>query len=305
MITGYCMSAKLKVEHLRKRYGAVQALDGVSFEIGAGEVLGLLGPNGAGKTTAVESIAGLTRPDSGAIEICGVDARRHPQDARQCMGLVLAATALQDRITPREAIESFGSFYRRRVPTAELLARVELGDKAGAWFEALSTGQKQRLALALAEVNQPELLILDEPTAGLDLDARRNLYGSIERMKSAGGAVLMTTHDLDDAQRLCDRVAVIHAGRIVAEGSPADLIARSASTTTITLRTQPAVHPEWLAAIHGSSAIQCKGPLSSFSADDANRALAQLIELLNARHVEVIELHAQRATLEAVVASLL
>jgi ABC-type multidrug transport system ATPase subunit len=111
--------------------------------------------------------------------------------------------------------------------------------------------------------------------------------------------------DLDDAQRLCDRVAVIHAGRIVAEGSPADLIARSASTTTITLRTQPAVHPEWLAAIHGSSAIQCNGALASFSADDANRALAQLIELLNARHVEVIELHAQRATLEAVVASLL
>jgi ABC-2 type transport system ATP-binding protein len=221
------MSAKLKVGNLRKRYGAVQALNGVSFRIEAGEILGLLGPNGAGKTTAVEAIAGLCEPDSGAIEVCGVDARRNPNDAKQWLGLALSATAFQDKITPREAIEGFGSFYRRRARTEDLLARFDLDSKADQFFETLSTGQRQRLTLALAFVNEPELLILDEPSAGLDPEARRKMHASIRRLREDGGAVLITTHDMDEAQHLCDRVAVIHLGSVVVEGSPAELIARS------------------------------------------------------------------------------
>jgi ABC-2 type transport system ATP-binding protein len=299
------MPAKLTVRNLCKRYGTLQALSNVSFQVEAGEILGLLGPNGAGKTTAVESIAGLCEPDSGAIEVCGIDAGRNPSDAKQRMGLALAATALQDKITPREAIESFGRFYRRRASTEELLTRFDLNTIAGQFFETLSTGQKQRLALALSFINQPGLLILDEPSAGLDPEARRNMYASLQRMKDDGGAVLMTTHDMDDAQRWCDRVVVIHLGRIVAEGSPAGLIARSRTTTTVSLRLLPAISPATLSAIEGISAIECAGTTARFLAADVNRALAQLIPLLNSRGIEISELHAQKATLEEVVASLM
>jgi ABC-2 type transport system ATP-binding protein len=299
------MSARLTVQNLCKRYGAVQALDGVSFRIETGEIVGLLGPNGAGKTTAVESIAGLCEPDSGTIEVGSVDARRNPNGAKRRMGLALSATALQDKITPREAIESFGSFYRRRAGTEDLLARFDLNGMASRPFDALSTGQRQRLALALAFVNEPELLILDEPSAGLDAEARRNLYGSIQQMKENGGAVLLTTHDMDEAQRLCDRVVVIHLGRVVAEGSPADLIAGSRTSTSISLRLATAIHSDALSAISGISSIECAGTLVRFVASDVNRALAQLIPLLNSSGVEISELHAQKATLEEVVASLM
>ena len=299
------MPAKLKVENLRKRYGAVQALSGVSFHVDAGEILGLLGPNGAGKTTAVESIAGLCEPDSGGIEVCGVDAQRNPNDAKRRMGLALSATALQDKITPREAVESYGAFYRRRAGVEDLLARFDLHAVADRYFESLSTGQRQRLALALAFVNEPELLILDEPSAGLDQEARRKMFASVERMKKDGGAVLMTTHDMDDAQRLCDRVVVIHLGRVVAEGSPAELTARSRTTTTISLRLLPGILPETLSGISGISAVECAGTSARFIASDVNGALAQLIPLLNSRGVEIFELHAQKATLEEVVASLM
>jgi ABC-2 type transport system ATP-binding protein len=299
------MSVRLTVQNLCKRYGAVQALDGVSFRIETGEIVGLLGPNGAGKTTAVESIAGLCEPDSGTIEVGGVDARRNPNGAKRRMGLALSATSLQDKITPREAIESFGSFYRQRAGTEDLLARFDLNGMASRPFDALSTGQKQRLALALAFVNEPELLILDEPSAGLDAEARRNLYASIQRTKENGGAVLLTTHDMDEAQRLCDRVVVIHLGRVVAEGSPADLIAGSRTTTSISLRLATPIHPDTLSAISGISSIECAGTSVRFVASDVNRALAQLIPLLNSSGVEISELHAQKATLEEVVASLM
>ncbi len=299
------MSVKLKVDNLHKRYGKVQALNGVSFHVEAGEILGLLGPNGAGKTTAVESIAGLCEPDSGGIEICGVDARRNPHEAKRRVGLALSATALQDKMTPREAIESFGAFYSHRASTEELLDRFELHETADRFFEGLSTGQRQRLALALALVNEPELLILDEPSAGLDPEARRRMHASILTIKGSGGAVLMTTHDMDEAERLCDRIAVIHLGRVVAEGSPADLTARSRTTTTITLRTQPALVPETLAGIDGIGAVECSGNLARFVVSNVNATLGQLIPLLNSRAIEVVELHAQKATLEEVVASLM
>jgi len=299
------MSTRLKVRDIRKRYGAVQALDGVSFGIEAGEILGLLGSNGAGKTTAVESIAGLCEPDSGGIEVCGIDARRNPNAAKQRMGLALSATALQDKITPREAIESFGSFYRRRVRTEVLLERFDLGGKADELFETLSTGQRQRLALALAFVNEPELLILDEPSAGLDPEARRNMQASLRRMKEDGGAVLMTTHDMEEARQLCDHVAVIHLGRIVAEGSPDDLIERSRTTTTVSLRLLTSLDPKALSVIDGISGVECDGALIRFIASDVNRALAQLIALLNSRDIRISELHAQKATLEEVVAALM
>ncbi|HEY7497249.1 MAG TPA: ABC transporter ATP-binding protein, partial [Vicinamibacterales bacterium] len=177
------MTAKVVVRDLHKRYDGIRAADGVSFEIQDGEIFGLIGPNGAGKTTTVECVIGLREPDEGTIEICGIDARRRPQDVKEKIGAALQTTALQDKITPREALRLFASFYQQHAEPEELLERFSLVDKADAMFDTLSGGQRQRLALALAFVNRPELVFLDEPTAGLDPQARRDLHGEIARTK--------------------------------------------------------------------------------------------------------------------------
>ena len=212
------MPSKVIVRDLRKHYDGVQAARGVSFEIQDGEIFGLLGPNGAGKTTTVECIVGLREPDEGYIEIFGIDARKHPADVKQKIGAALQTTSLQDKITPREALRVFGSFYRDKAEPQELLDRFALADKADAPFETLSGGQRQRMALALAFVNKPELIFLDEPSTGLDPQARRDLHGEIAKMKQGGYTVLLTTHNIDEAQRLCDRIAIMNQGKIVATG---------------------------------------------------------------------------------------
>ena len=186
------MTAKVIVRDLRKRYGGVEAVRGVSFEIQDGEIFGMLGPNGAGKTTTLECVIGLRDPDEGTIEVCGIDARRQPAEVKQRIGAALQATALQDKITPREALALFGSFYRDCVPTNDLLKRFALEEKADVYFDTLSGGQRQRLALALAFVNNPQLVFLDEPTTGLDPQSRRELHGEIAAMKRDGHTVLLT-----------------------------------------------------------------------------------------------------------------
>jgi ABC-2 type transport system ATP-binding protein len=219
------MPKLIAVEQLSHRHGAVQAIDGVSFDVAAGEIVGLLGPNGAGKTTTLECILGLTRPDQGRIEICGVHAGTH--QAREKVGAVLQATGLQDKITPREALTLFAAFYSNPIATGVLLERFGLTQKADAAYDSLSGGQKQRLALALAFAGDPQVLVLDEPTTGLDPQIRREVQDHIRNLKTDGRAVLLSTHDMDEAARLCDRVAVIAQGRIVATGAPRELIADS------------------------------------------------------------------------------
>ena len=187
------MPGTVTVSDLSKRYGAVQAVRGLSFSVAAGEVFGMLGPNGAGKTTTIECLIGLREPDGGTIEVCGFDARRQPREVKERIGVQLQATALQDLLSVREALRLFGSFYRRRADPERLLARFALTDKADARFASLSGGQQQRVAMALALVNEPELLLLDEPTAGLDPQARRELHGVIRELKADGRTVLLTT----------------------------------------------------------------------------------------------------------------
>jgi len=217
----------LIVSGLSRRHGAVRAVDGVSFEIAAGEIFGLLGPNGAGKTTAIECVLGLVQPDAGSIHVCGIDALARPQDARAKTGAVLQATGLPDKITPREALDVFGSFYPAPLNTDALLDRFGLREKQDAAYDSLSGGQKQRLGLALAFVGNPQLLVLDEPAAGLDVQMRRELHGQIREIRAEARAVLLATHDMDEAAQLCDRIAVIACGRIVATGTPAELISGS------------------------------------------------------------------------------
>ena len=219
------MAKLIAVENLSRRHGAVQAIDRIGFDVAAGEIFGLLGPNGAGKTTALECILGLTRPDQGRIAICGIDIRQAPRQAREKIGAVLQATGLQDKITPREALRLFASFFPAPIGSDVLLEQFGLTQKADAPFETLSGGQQQRLALALAFVGDPPVFLLDEPTAGLDPQIRREVQSHIRVLKDKGRSVLLSTHDMAEAEKLCDRIAVIAQGRIVAMGTPGELIA--------------------------------------------------------------------------------
>jgi ABC-2 type transport system ATP-binding protein len=229
----------IAVHGLSHRYGGVQAVSDISFEIAAGEIFGLLGPNGAGKTTTLESILGLTTPDEGRVEIAGIDVRADARAARARTGAVLQATGLQDKITPREALDLFAAFHAAPLKTDVLLTRFGLVEKAGARFETLSGGQKQRLALALAFAGDPQVLLLDEPTAGLDPQMRREVQDHIRVLKDNGRAVLLATHDMEEAERLCDRVAVIAGGKIVATGAPRALMAGGSLEDVILRLTAP------------------------------------------------------------------
>jgi ABC-2 type transport system ATP-binding protein len=297
--------APLIVRDLHKRYDGVHAARGVSFEVREGEIFGLLGPNGAGKTTTVECVLGLREPDSGAVEVCGVDARRHPRQVKEKIGAALQTTALQDKITPREAIRLFGSFFPTHDDPDALLNRFLLSEKADAPFDSLSGGQRQRLALALAFVNRPSLVFLDEPTAGLDPQSRRDLHGEIARMKADGHTVLLTTHHLDEAQALCDRVAIMHRGRIVATGSPQELLRQSSETPRVEIRTVQPLDAIRLDDLPGISDLAVERHRATFHSAAVTPAVAELLQRLAGHDIEVAELHVQKGTLESLFFALL
>jgi ABC-2 type transport system ATP-binding protein len=294
------MPAKVIVRDLRKRYGGIEAARGVSFEIQDGEIFGLLGPNGAGKTTTLECIIGLREPDSGSVEVCGIDARQRPREVKRKIGAALQTTSLQDKITPREALNLFGSFYQYKSTAEQLLERFGLIDKADAAFDTLSAGQRQRLALALAFVNKPELVFLDEPTTGLDAQSRRELHGEILRMKHDGHTVLLTTHYMEEAESLCDRIAVIDKGAIVATGGTRELIAGSTAEPSITLTASRPLDRALFARVAGASDVTVRGGTVSFRAADANRAVADLLKILDDERLSILDLHVQKASLEDV-----
>ncbi len=231
------MSAPIiEVHNLTKHYGPVQALRGVSFEVQEGEVFGLLGPNGAGKTSTVEILEGLRPADGGIVSVCGLDPQSSGSDFKQEIGAVLQATALPDKLRVGEAVSMFASFYKRRRDPAAILKRFGLEEKRNAFYSQLSGGQKQRLALAMSLVNEPRVLFLDEPTAGLDPQVRREIYTIIEELKKERKTILLTTHYIEEAEKLCDHVAIVDQGRVIAQGTPRELKQRSAGTTRIELR---------------------------------------------------------------------
>ncbi|MBC7367245.1 MAG: ABC transporter ATP-binding protein [Undibacterium sp.] len=294
------MADKLVVRDLWKRYGTAEAVRGVSFSIQAGQIFGLLGPNGAGKTSTLECLLGLREADSGDVEVGGLDARKFPREVKQKIGVALQNTSLQDKITPREALRLFGSFYPRRATPDTLLERFALTDKADAPFDSLSGGQRQRLALALAFVNEPELVILDEPTTGLDPQARRELHEEILRMKRDGYTVLITTHYLEEAEQLCDRIAIIDQGKIVATGAPRELIAQSSGAQSVSLTTAAALDPAALALLAGVTELRSEGATVYFRTGDATQTLAALMALLVEQGAEIADLQVRKASLEDV-----
>jgi ABC-2 type transport system ATP-binding protein len=214
----------IQVEGLRKSYGDLKAVDGLSFAVGAGEVFGILGPNGAGKTTTVEILEGMREPDSGTALVNGIDVQKYPREVKKIIGIQLQSSAFFDRLNLAEILDVMASIYRRQINAMELLGTVELADRAKSLFRDLSGGQKQRFSVASTLVNDPVLLFLDEPTTGLDPQARRHMWELIQRFKSEGRTVLLTTHYMEEAAELCDRVAIMDHGKIVAIDRPAALV---------------------------------------------------------------------------------
>jgi ABC-2 type transport system ATP-binding protein len=218
------MTSVIEVQDLRKVYGSVVAVDGVSFEVSAGEIFGMVGPNGAGKTTTIECIEGLRRPDRGSVRLLGIDPSAQREAIAQRIGIQLQESALPPRLRAGEALALFGAFYRRRTDAAELLETLGLTEKRSAAFSQLSGGQKQRLFIALALINRPEVVFFDELTTGLDPQARRSMWELVRQVRDRGCTVVLTTHFMEEAERLCDRVAIIDHGRIVALDTPEALI---------------------------------------------------------------------------------
>jgi ABC-2 type transport system ATP-binding protein len=209
---------------LEKRYGDVVAVAGLDLEVRSGECFGLLGPNGAGKTTTIEILEGLLEQDAGDVEVLGMRWGADDQALRQRLGIQLQETQLNEKLAVEEVVRLFRSFYRRGPSVSEVLGMVELESKRRSWVGKLSGGQKQRLAVACALVNEPDLLFLDEPTTGLDPQARRQLWSLLDRFRQKGGTILLTTHYMDEAETLCDRVAIVDHGRVIALGTPRELI---------------------------------------------------------------------------------
>ena len=292
------MTPKIAVRNLAKRYGAVVGVRDVSFTVQPGEIFGLLGPNGAGKTTTLECLAGLREPDTGELTVCGLDLRTSPHAVKEKLGAVLQGTALPDQLTPREALRLFGSFFRERVVPDVLLERFALREKADARFATLSGGQRQRLALALAFVNRPEVVLLDEPTTGLDPPARRDVQAEILRMKQDGLTVLLSTHDLAEAERLCDRVAIIDRGEIIVLGSPRELLARSGLRHDVTFVSSPPLAPARLARVPGAEELRVEGDVVRFHTREATTAVAAVMTLLAADHLTLISLEISPPSLE-------
>lgn len=228
----------IEVEGLRKTYGTLAAVDGVSFAVERGEIFGLLGPNGAGKTTTLEILEGLRRPDGGRAVVAGVNVVRRPGAVKARIGVQLQQAGYFEKLTVEETMRLFSAFHRRALPADPLIERFELGEKRRALVEGLSGGQRQRLSLAMALLNDPEVVFLDEPTTGLDPQARRNLWEAIAGVRAEGKTVILTTHYMEEAEALCDRVAIMDRGRILALDTPRALVREHAPGARVTLRVE-------------------------------------------------------------------
>ena len=292
--------AAVEVADLVKIYGPLRAVDGVSFRVEPGQIFGMLGPNGAGKSTTVEMIEGLRPADGGRIEVLGLDVRRHPRQVKERIGVQLQSTAFFKQLTIRQLLKLFGSFFPRALPVDHLIGLVNLEEKADTPSGDLSGGQRQRLAIAAALVNDPAVVFLDEPTTGLDPQARRSLWEVIRQLRADGKTVLLTTHYLEEAEQLCDRLVVIDHGKVIAQGTPAGLIAEHFERTTLEFLSDARLGRETLEALPAVDRWEegnGQTRLSSSHVTDTTRAL---MTLCADRGVDLRGLSIHTATLEDV-----
>jgi ABC-2 type transport system ATP-binding protein len=294
----------IRCRGLVKDYGALRAVNGLDLEVHAGECFGLLGPNGAGKTTTVEILEGLLPATSGEVEILGRTWQSDGAWLRQRLGISLQETNLSDKLTVEETLRLFRSFYAAGPEVDDLMALVSLTDKRQSWYTKLSGGQKQRLAVACALVGDPEILFLDEPTTGLDPQSRRQLWGLIEGFKAEGRTVLLTTHYMDEAQRLCDRVAVIDKGKVIALGTPRELIQSLGGTEVVEFTCDAAVEQSLLSALPGVHAVKTRSDGLLLTVEQLHKTLPLLLNHLQQCGHTLTGLSTHHATLEDVFVSL-
>ncbi|MBN1200385.1 MAG: ABC transporter ATP-binding protein [Anaerolineae bacterium] len=290
----------IEVTDLRKVYNNVPAVDGISFDVQEGEVFGLLGPNGAGKTTTVECIEGLREPDGGSITVLGHDHLNNGNGIKQQIGIQLQTTGLYPLHTVYELLKLFGSFYRRALPPEDLIKLVSLEEKRNTRSKNLSGGQRQRLSLALALVNDPTLIFLDEPTTGLDPQSRRQIWNIITELQNQGKTVMLTTHYMEEAQSLCDRVAVMDAGKIIALDSPHDLIEQHFETTAIEFEDRNSAPMDVLEGLPGVQRASRDGGLVTLYSLDTPSSIEGLLDAARADKLHFDDLRVRNATLEDV-----
>jgi ABC-2 type transport system ATP-binding protein len=304
------MAPALSASQLVKRYGDLVAVAGVDLRLERGGCLGLLGPNGAGKTTTIEMLVGLKRADGGEIDVLGRSWARDAHEIRELIGVQLQETKLEDKLTVAESIALFASFYQRRRPIDDVLDEVGLQEKRNARYETLSGGQKQRLALACALVNKPELLFLDEPTTGLDPQARRRVWEVVEQFRAGGGSVILTTHYMEEAERLSTQVVIVDQGRVIEEGAPREVVARLGAEAIIELRVPSEsgqaerLDDTSLGAIPGVRGVRREPDGLVLTTASVQGSMASLLSLAEARGVTIEDLHTHRPTLEDVFVSL-
>ena len=298
------MPSAIQCRDLRKTYdGKVEAVRGLNLEILAGECFGLLGPNGAGKTTTIEILEGLLQPTSGQVTILGHTWQSHERELREWLGISLQETRLSEKLTVRETLKLFASFYREPGSCDEVLEELQLGEKADAWVGKLSGGQRQRLAVATALVGNPKVLFLDEPTTGLDPQSRRQLWDIIRSFQKRGGTVLLTTHYMDEAERLCDRLAIIDHGQVIAEGTPSDLIDRLGGHHVVEFETSSnsdgAILEVWR-KLPGVESLRHDDSLISLNVREPHLTIPALLDAVEKLGPELLHLTTRQASLEDV-----
>jgi ABC-2 type transport system ATP-binding protein len=303
------MTLAIRCTNLYKTYAAkppVEAVRGLDLQVERGQCFGLLGPNGAGKTTTIEIIEGLLEATAGEVEVLGLRWGSNDDAIRQRIGISLQETKLSEKLTVGETLTLFRSFYRDGIDPGEAIRRVTLEEKAGAWVGKLSGGQKQRLAVACALVGDPELLFLDEPTTGLDPQARRQLWDIIRSFRDLGRTVLLTTHYMDEAERLCDRVAIVDKGKVIALGSPRELIASLGGEHIIDFALTNGASPDhaWLTSLPAVKTVRQEADHHCLSVTEPHLALPSLLVGLQERSMELASLTTRHASLEDVFVTL-
>jgi ABC-2 type transport system ATP-binding protein len=290
----------IRCRDLRKRFGAVEAVRGLDLEVRRGECFGLLGPNGAGKTTTIEILEGLQRPDSGEVEVLGMRWERDAVRIRERLGVQLQESEFADRMTVEETVRLFRSFYPQGPSVDALVARVQLEEKRGAQVRNLSGGQRQRLSVACSLAGAPDVLFLDEPTTGLDPQSRRQLWEVVETFREEGGTILLTTHFMDEAQRLADRVAIMDAGRVLVQGTPSELIASLGGEHVVAFEATAQPDDAALAALPSVSAVRRRGETVLLTVREPHRTVPALLERIAASGGELAALNTHHATLDDV-----
>jgi ABC-2 type transport system ATP-binding protein len=287
----------IEVKELRKSYGDVEAVRGIDFRVESGQVLGLLGPNGAGKTTTVEILEGLRSRTSGQVRVLGLDPERETRELKERIGVCLQLSNLPEKIRVCEALELFAAFYEKTADQQKLLDRLQLTEKRNAYYSTLSGGQKQRVAIALALVNDPQIVFFDEPTTGLDPQVRHEIHRLIEELKRDRRTIILTTHYIEEAERLCDRVAIIDQGRIIAEGSPREIQSRTGGATRVEIHLEAPIGA--LVLPQGVQVSDDGLTLVTTSLEPA-RAVVEMVKWIDAHALAMTDISLKKPTLEDV-----